>query len=98
MYMYVQVRGKLGLLRRVVEELREKTWELDTNKRNNLVLYGIREEASPGNTEWAVREVSTGAGNERSFHNLGEGPYWKHPTGAFSWLKAPTSAFTCKTP
>ena len=56
--MDVQVRGKVGLLRRVVEELREKTWELDTNKRNNLVLYGVREEASPGNTEWAVREVS----------------------------------------
>ena len=63
--MYEQVRGKLGLLRRVVEELREKTWELDTNKRNNLVLYGVREEASPGNTEWAVREVSYTAGNER---------------------------------
>ena len=63
--MDVQVRGKVGLLRRVVEELREKTWELDTNKRNNLVLYGVREEASPGNTEWAVREVSNTAGNER---------------------------------
>ena len=56
--MDVQVRGKVGLLRRGGEELREKTWELDTNKRNNLVLYGVREEASPGNTEWAVREVS----------------------------------------
>ena len=69
----------MGLLRRVVEELREKTWELDTNKRNNLVLYGVREEASPGNTEWAVREVSYTAGIKcpQSFlHTLGEGPYW----------------------
>ena len=41
----------------MVEELKEKTWELDTNTRNNLVLYGIKEDGTNGNTEWAVREV-----------------------------------------
>ena len=41
-----------------MEDLKEKTWELDTNTRNNLVFYGIKEEGAPGNTEWAVREVS----------------------------------------
>ena len=40
-----------------MEELREKTWELDTNTRNNLVIYGIKEEGNPGNTEWAVKEA-----------------------------------------
>ena len=49
--------GKLSFMRRLVEELREKTWELDTNTRNNLVIYGIKEEGNPGNTEWAVKEA-----------------------------------------
>ena len=40
-----------------MEELKEKTWELDTNTRNNLVFYGIKEDGTTGNTEWAVREV-----------------------------------------
>ena len=40
-----------------VEELKEKTWELDTSTRNNLVFYGIVEEDGPGNVEWSVREV-----------------------------------------
>ena len=93
--MDVQVRGKVGLLRRVVEELREKTWELDTNKRNNLVLYGVREEASPGNTEWAVREVSN-IQLETNVHNVVTISVKAH-TGSYSWLKAPTSAFTIKT-
>ena len=48
---------KLSFLRRIVEELKEKTWELDTNTRNNLVFYGIKEDGTTGNTEWAVREV-----------------------------------------
>ena len=73
--MDVQVHGKVGLLRRVVEELREKTWELDTNKRNNLVLYGVREEASPGNTEWAVREVSNTIYSWKKIFKLREGSF-----------------------
>ena len=93
--MDVQVRGKVGLLRRVVEELREKTWELDTNKRNNLVLYGVREEASPGNTEWAVREVSnTIYSNTETNVNKVFTLSVKAPTGSCSWLKVPNSAFT----
>ena len=52
---------------------------------NILPAAGRREE--DGNTR---------AGNEdsRRFYNHGEGPYY---TKAFSWLKAPTRAFTFKT-
>ena len=55
-----ELLGKLSFMRRLVEELREKTWELDTNTRNNLVIYGIKEEGNPGNTEWAVKEARHG--------------------------------------
>ncbi|XP_023334977.1 uncharacterized protein LOC111706351 isoform X1 [Eurytemora carolleeae] len=48
---------RLGSIRREVEELKEKTWELDTNTRNNLVFYGIREDAGGGNLEFCVKEV-----------------------------------------
>ena len=54
--MHEEILGKISFLRRNVEELKEKTWELDSNTRNNLVFYGIKEEGQ-GNTEWAVREV-----------------------------------------
>ena len=52
-----EVMSKLLAMRRTVEELKEKTWELDTSTRNNLVFYGIKEDAGSGNTEWAVKEV-----------------------------------------
>ena len=52
-----EVMNKLLAMRRTVEELKEKTWELDTSTRNNLVFYGIKEDAGSGNTEWAVKEV-----------------------------------------
>ena len=48
--------NKLLAMRRTVEELKEKTWQLDTSTRNNLVFYGIKEDAGSGNTEWAVKE------------------------------------------
>ena len=43
------------------------------------------------------RRLSEGS---RRFHNYGEGPILgpRLPIRAFSWLKAPTSAFTFKTP
>ena len=41
----------------MVEDLKEKTWELDTNTRNNLVFYGMKEDGATGNSEWAVREL-----------------------------------------
>ena len=53
-----EVMTKLLSMRRMVEELKEKTWELDTSTRDNLVFYGIKEDAGSGNTEWAVKEVS----------------------------------------
>ena len=51
-----EVMSKLTAMRRTVEELKEKTWKLDTSTKNNLVFYGIKEDAS-GNTEWTVKEV-----------------------------------------
>ena len=57
------VLSKVLAVRRTVEELKEKAWELDTNTRNNLVFYGIKEDAGSGNTEWAVKEVVN-----KSFH------------------------------
>ena len=38
-----------------VETLREQIWELDTTNRNNLVFYGIKEDA--GTPEFAVKEI-----------------------------------------
>ena len=40
--------------------------------------------------EEIISAVKCSIGSITSFHNRGEGPY-------FSWLKAPTSAFTFKT-
>ena len=65
-----ELLGKLSFMRRLVEELREKTWELDTNTRNNLVIYGIKEEGNPGNTEWAVKEV-----RHQEFFSLGRNAF-----------------------
>lgn len=43
---------------RTVEELREKTWELDTSTRNNLVFYGLKEESlGANNADWMVKEL-----------------------------------------
>ena len=67
-----ELLGKLSFMRRLVEELREKTWELDTNTRNNLVIYGIKEEGNPGNTEWAVKEARYG-----EFFRLGRNPFFR---------------------
>ena len=38
--------SKLQSMNKTVEELKEKTWELDTSNRNNLVFYGIKEDAT----------------------------------------------------
>ena len=51
------VMSRLTAMRRTVEELKEKTWKLDSSTKNNLVFYGIKEDAGSGNTEWAVKEV-----------------------------------------
>jgi len=49
-----EILGKIIFLRRNVEELKEKTWELDSNTRNNLVFYGIKEEGQ-GNSGQSER-------------------------------------------
>ena len=50
--------SKLQSMNKTVEELKEKTWELDPSNRNKLVFYGIKEEAGSGNTELTVKEVT----------------------------------------
>jgi hypothetical protein len=63
---------RLRMMWRTVEELREKTWELDTSTRcrleeepplpgrNNLVFYGLKEDMlGANNAEWMVKEVMT---------------------------------------
>ena len=53
-------------------------------------VSGWYDEVVEGKTTSAVKRS---IGSTTGFHNHGEGPY----TRAFSWLKAPTSAFTFKT-
>ena len=50
---------KLTSLKRGLEDLKEKTWKLDTNTRNNLVFYGIKEDGTCCNAEFAVKEVNS---------------------------------------
>ena len=47
---------EVARLAREVEGLKEEMWELDTNNRNNLVFYGIREEAA-STAEASVRDI-----------------------------------------
>ena len=49
--------SRLTSLKLSVEELKEKTWKLDLNTRTNLVFYGIKEDGSCCNAEFAVKEV-----------------------------------------
>ena len=41
---------RINGIRREVEELKEKTWELDTNTRNNLGIY-VKEQKGKTHTE-----------------------------------------------
>lgn len=52
-----EVTSRLTNLKRTVEDLKEKTWKLDNNTRSNLVFYGIKEDGSCCNAEFAVKEV-----------------------------------------
>ena len=47
---------EVARLARELEGLKEEMWELDTNNRNNLVFYGIREEAA-STAEASVRDI-----------------------------------------
>ena len=49
--------SRLTSLKLAVEDLKEKTWKLDLNTRTNLVFYGIKEDGSCCNAEFAVKEV-----------------------------------------
>ena len=52
-----EVTSRLTNIKRTVEDLKEKTWKLDNNTRSNLVFYGIKEDGSCCNAEFAVKEV-----------------------------------------
>ena len=53
-----EVTLRMTALKRTVEDLKEKTWKLDNNTRSNLVFYGIKEDGSCCNAEFAVKEVN----------------------------------------
>ena len=53
-----EVNSRLNNIKRTVEDLKEKTWKLDNNTRSNLVFYGIKEDGSCCNAEFAVKEVN----------------------------------------
>jgi hypothetical protein len=55
---YAEAMGKVRFLRKSVEGLKERTWELDSSTVDNLVFYGIEEDNVSDNTEVAVKEVS----------------------------------------
>ena len=54
-----EVNSRLTNIKRTVEDLKEKTWKLDNNTRSNLVFYGIKEDGSCCNAEFAVKEVNS---------------------------------------
>ena len=53
-----QLSSRITNLKLTVEDLKEKTWKLDNNTRSNLVFYGIKEDGSCCNAEFAVKEVN----------------------------------------
>ena len=55
-----EVNSRMTNIKRTVEDLKEKTWKLDNNTRSNLVFYGIKEDGSCCNAEFAVKEVWIG--------------------------------------
>ena len=55
---HAEAMEKVGFLRKSVEGLKERTWELDSYTVDNLVFYGIEENNMSDNIEAAVKEVS----------------------------------------
>ena len=55
---HAEAMEKVRFLRKSVEELKERTWELDSSTVDNLVFYGINEDNVTDNIEAAVKEVS----------------------------------------
>ena len=55
---HAEAMEKVRFLRKSVEVLKERTWELDSSTVDNLVFYGIEENNKSDNTEVAVKEVS----------------------------------------
>ena len=50
---------KVARMESLLEDVKEKLWELDTSTRNNLVFYGVKEEVEGGHQgeEAQVREL-----------------------------------------
>ena len=64
-----------------VESLKEQLWEMDTSNRNNLVFYGVKEEADTPDT--LVKEVI-----RRYTQSIFiEAVLWKTPNNTISTLK-----------
>ena len=55
---HAEAMEKVHFLGKSVEELKERTWELDSSTNDNLVFYGIEEDNGSDNTELAVKELS----------------------------------------
>ena len=68
---YAEAMEKVRFLRKSVEGLKERTWELDSSTVDNLVFYGIVEDNVSDNTEVAVKEVS-------EEHQIAKNPTDKH--------------------
>ena len=68
---YAEAMEKVRFLRKSVEGLKERTWELDSSTVDNLVFYGIEEDNVSDNTEVVVKEVSED-------HMIAKNPTDKH--------------------
>ena len=53
-----KVMSNLLAISKMMEELRDKTWHMDTCAKNNPVFYGIKEDVGSDNSESTVKEVS----------------------------------------
>ena len=56
-HFYKKAMDKILVMRKSVEELKERTWELDSSTHDNLVFYGIKENNVSDNIELVVKEV-----------------------------------------
>ena len=70
------ITSRLTSLKLAVEELKEKTWKLDLNTRTNLIFYGIKEDGSCCNAEFAVKEVRQAPGEILTVIRLINGFQW----------------------
>ena len=56
-HFYKKAMDKILVMGKSVEELKERTWELDSSTHDNLVFYGIKENSMSDKLELVVKEV-----------------------------------------